>query len=262
MNLMTHFTRISSLLALLAACVTPAWADGTLTHLSGPVSVQKSDGSRQTGSVGTKVLTGDTVFTGPAGFARLEMTDGGEMVLRPDSQLRLDAYAFAKDRPEQDNVVFRLLKGGLRTVTGLISKRGNTDAYKFTTSTATIGIRGTQYDVRVCEANCGALGDGTYLAVRYGLVQSSNEFGVLQVAAGQFAHMAQGRAPALLPRDPGIGFTPPASIPKLDEKKKAAATAAAAGSTSSGGSSTAAGGDAASSSSSASTLSGGECAVQ
>lgn len=261
MNLMTHFKRISSLLALLAACASSAWADGTLTHLSGPVSVQKSDGSRQSATVGAKVLTGDTVFTGPAGFARLEMTDGGEMVLRPDSQLRLDAYAFAKDKPESDNVVFRLLKGGLRTVTGLISKRGNTDAYKFTTSTATIGIRGTQYDVRVCEANCGALGDGTYLAVRYGLVQSSNEFGALQVAAGQFAHMAQGRAPALLPRDPGIGFTPPASIPRLDEKKKAAAAAAAATS----GGSTAAGtgtGDTASGSSAANTLSGGECAVQ
>jgi hypothetical protein len=105
-------------------------------------------------------------------------------------------------------------------VTGLVGKRGNRDAYKLTTTTATIGIRGTQFDLRVCQANCGALADGTYLAVRFGAVQTSNAQGTLAVAAGQVAYVPPQRAPVMLPRDPGIGFTPPAVIPKLDEKKK------------------------------------------
>jgi hypothetical protein len=47
-------------------------------------------------------------------------------------------------------VVLRLLKGGFRTVTGLIGKRGNTDAYKLRAGTATIGIRGTDFSSRLC----------------------------------------------------------------------------------------------------------------
>jgi hypothetical protein len=212
-----------SLLLLFGAA--SAWADGTLTHLSGPVSVKKPDGKTLLGAVGIQVGVGDVVVTGVGGFARIEMTDGGEMVLRPDSQLQIDKYTFAQAKPTEDNFVFSMLKGGLRTVTGLVGKRGNRDAYKLNTVTATIGIRGTQFDLRVCAANCGALADGTYLAVRFGAVQTSNAQGSLAVAAGQVAYVPPQRPPVILPRDPGIGFTPPAVIPKLDEKKKVQAEA-------------------------------------
>lgn len=218
-----------SLLLLFGAA--SAWADGTLTHLSGPVSVKKPDGKTLPGAVGARVGVGDIVVTGVGGFARIEMTDGGEMVLRPDSQLQIDSYTFAQAKPTEDNFVFSMLKGGLRTVTGLVGKRGNRDAYKLNTVTATIGIRGTQFDLRVCAANCGALADGTYLAVRFGAVQTSNAQGTLAVAAGQVAYVPPQRPPVILPRDPGIGFTPPAVIPKLDEKKKVQAATTAAAST-------------------------------
>lgn len=206
----------------------PAWADGTLTHLSGPVSVKKPDGKTLPGAAGVKVSVGDIVATGAGGFVRIEMTDGGEMVLRPDSQLQIESYQYVPDKPTQDNFVYRMFKGGLRTVTGLVGKRGNRDAYKLITETATIGIRGTQFDLRVCAANCGALADGTYLAVRFGAVQTTNAQGTLPVAAGQVAYVPPQRPPVILPRDPGIGFTPPPVIPKLDEKKKVQAAAAAA----------------------------------
>jgi hypothetical protein len=149
-------------------------------------------------------------------------------VLRPDSQLQIESYQYVAEKPTEDNFVFRMFKGGLRTVTGLVGKRGNREAYKLRTETATIGIRGTQFDLRVCAANCGALADGTYLAVRFGAVQTTNAQGTLPVAAGQVAFVPSQRPPVILPRDPGIGFTPPPVIPKLDEKKKVQAAAAAA----------------------------------
>ena len=214
---------------LLAAA--SAWADGILTHMSGPVSVRKIDGSLQTGRSGLSVMVGDTVVTGSGGYVRMEMSDGSELVLRPDSQLKVESYAFTQAKPAEDNFVFSMLKGGLRTVTGLIGKRGNRDAYEVRTATATIGIRGTQYDMRVCQANCGALADGTYLAVRFGAIQTSNAQGTLAVAAGQVAFVPPQRPPVILPRNPGIGFTPPAVIPKLDEKKKVQAAAATAATT-------------------------------
>jgi hypothetical protein len=202
-------------------------AEGTVTHLSGPVQVQQTDGRLIASTVGTKVNEGETLVTGKAGYARLEMTDGGEMVLRPESQLKIESYRFEKTNPSFDNSIFRMIQGGLRAITGLVSKRGNRDAYKLITPTATVGIRGTQFDVRLCQANCGSLADGTYVAVRSGAIVEANNFGELQLTAGQVGYAPPTAAPVRLPRDPGIGFTPPPGIPKLDEKKKLEAAAAA-----------------------------------
>lgn len=52
-------------------------------------------------------------------------------------------------------MVMNLLRGGLRAVTGLISK-GSPDAARLRTATATIGIRGTDFDARLCAKDCGA----------------------------------------------------------------------------------------------------------
>ena len=227
MNYYAILNRLWLALLLLGAGINACWADGTLTHMSGVVSILKANGTSLPGAAGAKAYPGDTVMTGAGGFVRMEMTDGGEIVLRPDSQLKIDAYKFTPATPAEDSFVFNMLKGGLRTVTGLIGKRGNQDAYKLNTVTATIGIRGTQFDLRVCQGNCGALADGTYLAVRFGLLHASNPHGSLAVAAGQVAYVPSQSAPVMLPRDPGIGFTPPAVIPKLDEKKKLQAAAAA-----------------------------------
>lgn len=212
---------LMSLLAITLLGVTSfAMADGTLTHLSGKVSVQKADGSTVAGTVGVKVVQGDTVITGANGFVRMELSDGGEMVIRPDTQLKIENYRYSKDSPEEDSFIFRTIKGGFRAITGLISKRGNRDAYKAHTATATIGIRGTQYDMRVCQANCGALPDGTYVAVRFGAVVAGNTQGNLDFKAGQVGFIPPNQPPVILPHDPGVGFTAPPVIPKLDEKKK------------------------------------------
>jgi hypothetical protein len=208
------------LVALLCAVTPLAWADGTITHLSGLVSVRLADGRIVPGAPGVKVTQGDTAITGAGGYVRIEMSDGGEMVLRPNAALKIEAYSFEPGKPESDSFIFSMLRGGLRTVSGLISKRGDKDAYKLRTATATIGIRGTQFDLRVCQADCGTLADGTYVAVKSGAVQAANTAGNQLVSSGQVAFVPPILPPIILPRDPGVGFTPPPVIPKLDEKKK------------------------------------------
>jgi hypothetical protein len=218
------------LLPLLLLASGLAWAQGTLTHLSGGVSLQKGDALAQRAVSGAQLSVGDTVITGATGFVRIAMTDGSEMVVRPNSRLVLQAYGFDTAKPESDQFALSLLKGGLRSVSGVIGKRNNPDAYKLTTPTAIIGIRGTQFDTRVCDdprvsdSNCGALAIGTYVSVRFGAIQASNASGALNVAAGQVVRVPLIGMPVLLPRDPGIGFTPPPSIPKVEEKKKAPAS--------------------------------------
>ncbi|MES2884276.1 MAG: hypothetical protein V4709_05700 [Pseudomonadota bacterium] len=48
---------------------------------------------------------------------------------------------------------FRLVKGGFRSVSGVIGKLNRED-YRVTTPVATIGIRGTVYSARLCQGAC------------------------------------------------------------------------------------------------------------
>jgi hypothetical protein len=59
----------------------------------------------------------------------------------------------APETGETSRAFFRLLKGGFRSVSGLIGK-ANHDDYRVSTPVATIGIRGTRYGARLCQGEC------------------------------------------------------------------------------------------------------------
>src|SRR3989304_7704562 len=157
--------RISATSAL-AALVGALWlvpglaqqgAAGYVSNLSGPLFAVKADGARRVLSTQSVVNAGDMLITEDKTYARVRFSDTSEVTLRPSTQFQIENYAFERAAPERDNSAFRLLKGAFRTVTGLIGKRGNLAAYKLSTATATIGIRGTVFGVTVClEAEAAA----------------------------------------------------------------------------------------------------------
>ena len=116
---------------------------GQVQHLSGTLSVQRADGSVRILSQKSEVNPGEMLTTQKDSYAQINFSDGSSMTMRPNTQMKLESYKFVQDRPNEDSAFFRLVKGGLRTVTGLVGKRGNQDAYRIGTSTATIGIRGS-----------------------------------------------------------------------------------------------------------------------
>jgi hypothetical protein len=120
---------------------------GQVINLSGPLFAVKGDGVKRVISVGSAVDTGDTLVTEAKTYARVRFADASEVTLRPESRLTVEGFTFKQNEPAKDNAVFKLFKGAMRTVTGLVGKRGNQDAYKLNTPTATIGIRGTQFIV-------------------------------------------------------------------------------------------------------------------
>jgi hypothetical protein len=123
-----------------------ALAQGTVQNLSGTLSVQRSDGSVRALAERSSVFAGDVISTERDSYAQLRFTDGGQVTLRPNTQIKIETYAYEEGRPDRDNFAMQLFKGGLRTLTGLIGKRTtNRGAYRMVTSTATIGIRGTDY---------------------------------------------------------------------------------------------------------------------
>lgn len=146
MNPSRSCTATSLILVLLLLCAGLAQAEaGKVINLSGPLFSVAGDGSRRVLSVGSNIEPGDTLMTEEKTYARVKFTDNSEIVLRPKTQMKIESYAFVQTEPKSDGVVFNLLKGALRAVSGLIGKRGNQDAYKLQTETATIGIRGTTF---------------------------------------------------------------------------------------------------------------------
>jgi len=123
---------------------------GRVGYMSGTLVAQRADGTVMVLGPKSEVMAGDMLITAKDSYAQVKMDDGAQMTLRPNSNLRIEAFQFSQDAPQADNAIFRLLKGGFRSVTGLIGKRGNADAYKVHAATATIGIRGTDFSSRLC----------------------------------------------------------------------------------------------------------------
>lgn len=188
---------------------------GTVTHLSGTLSVQRADGSVRILSQKSEVRPGDTLTTQRDSYAQINFTDGSSMTMRPNTTVKLEDYHFEKEQPAADGFFTRILKGGLRTVSGLIGKRGNHDAYRIGTATATIGIRGSSGDTLECTNGCegvtstsGNLPRGTYHTTYTGAYIMQNEAGSQLVNEGQFGYVKDRNSPpVLLPGDPGLNFS-------------------------------------------------------
>jgi hypothetical protein len=203
------------LLALFSASVLAAGA-GTVTHLSGTLSVQRGDGSVRILSQKSDVNPGDVLTTQRDSYAQINFIDGSSITMRPNTQVKVEQFNFVQDRPREDNSFLRLVKGGLRTVTGLVGKRGNLDAYKIGTNTATIGIRGSSGDTidntgGGCEgvtAGCEKLPQGVFHTTYTGSYIMQNPSGSVIVNEGQFAHApGLNLPPVLLPGDPGLNLS-------------------------------------------------------
>lgn len=205
-------------------CVPAAQAAtaGQITHLSGTLSAKKADGSSKLLAVKSDVAEGDTVSTEKETYARIKFADGGEVVLRPGTQIKIDSYAYDAAKPERDNVVLSMFKGGLRAVTGLIGKR-NREKVSFATETATIGIRGTHFGALLCQSDCGGVpttsgtppANGLHVDVTTGSITMSNAAGTIQLNPGQFGFAASSNsAPVPVPPQQGVAVTMPSSISK------------------------------------------------
>lgn len=200
------------LLALLSAGALAAGA-GTVTHLSGTLSVQRADGSVRILSQKSEVNPGDALTTQRDSYAQINFTDGSSLTMRPNTQIKVEQYNFVQDRPQEDSSFLRLVKGGLRTVTGLVGKRGNQDAYRIGTNTATIGIRGSSGDTidnsgGGCQGvtpGCEKLPAGVYHTTYTGSYIMQNEGGTQIIREGEFGFAGDLKIPpVILPGDPGL----------------------------------------------------------
>lgn len=101
---------------------------------------------------GLQFREGDVLSTTAGGSAIVRMQDGTRMTLRPGTDMVIERYQYRENAPD-NNMLLQLFTGGLRAITGLISKNAP-EAAKLRTKTATVGIRGTDFDARLCDGAC------------------------------------------------------------------------------------------------------------
>ena len=145
---------------MVALLQTSAYAQ-TAAQPVGEVEFARGAGFAQTASQAPRILgrgvalnEGDRLTTADGASAILKLNDGTRMTVRPNSELVIEQFKFKENAPD-NSFVMQLLRGGLRAITGLISKT-SPDAARIRTSSATIGIRGTDFDARLCANDCGA----------------------------------------------------------------------------------------------------------
>ena len=90
------------------------------------------------------IYTGDRIITGDVGEAQIRFQDNTKLVVGPNSSMVIDAFVFNSDNSARD-ISINMARGAFRFFTGDSRK----DAYSITTPTATIGVRGSEFDVTV-----------------------------------------------------------------------------------------------------------------
>ncbi len=151
-----------------------------------------------------EIYVGDRLLTGSNGQISLRFTDGMRMNIGPASQLNVDDYLHD---PKGDRGWFDLLRGSLRTVTGLIGKR-SPRSFRLRTPTAVIGVRGTDFSVvqRDCHAgDCSKPELGAMeVSVARGAVDVANKAGQVRINAGQTARIDNLGAKPMLVAAPAL----------------------------------------------------------
>lgn len=90
------------------------------------------------------VYTGDRVTTGASGQAQIRFRDDTKLVVGPGSSLVIDKFVFNSDGSARA-VSMNVVRGTFRFISGT----GPSSVYHLQTPTATLGLRGTFFDVEV-----------------------------------------------------------------------------------------------------------------
>lgn len=94
----------------------------------------------------SEVFNIDRIVTGADSKAQFNMSDGGLITLKENTEILISEYKF-NETGSDSSAIIEVVSGGLRSISGLIKKSGG--EYKVKTPVGSIGIRGTHFAVEV-----------------------------------------------------------------------------------------------------------------
>jgi|GEM_PF-1700598 len=169
---------------------------GRVTFALGEVVVSDDKNNKRSVFKGDLIRSGEKIETSNNGRVQVRMTDGGTIVLRPNSVFEITRYSFSKDNPEIGTVLFNFLKGGARAISGAIGK-ANRENYQFKTPVATIGIRGTDYSSTLND-------EQLIVTVGQGQINIANDAGQIDAPEGKTYSVGKNGKPTLCHSDAGL----------------------------------------------------------
>ncbi|OAM52763.1 hypothetical protein A7981_04760 [Methylovorus sp. MM2] len=207
--------------AWLIAVVSTAYAGsavaaaGKVEFSLGDVSALGADGRARTLSKGAEINPGDTIQT-VDGRAQVRFSDGGYISLQPNTQFKVEDYAFSGKADGSEKGFFSLVKGGLRAITGAIGHGSNKSAYRVSTPVATIGIRGTEY-----TANYGSDNQKLNFHVGDGAVYVESDGGNKVFYQGQNGEVSgTGGSPQHTTETPSVGAAGPTNPQQQQQEQQ------------------------------------------
>lgn len=119
------------------------WAQvATVVEMTGSVQAIPAVGAPRDLRKGDTVNQGETIATKAGAHAVLVFEDKQSVVLTGESRFKISNYVYNKMEPAKSSILFELLDGGMRAISGLIGK-AKPENVTYKAANATIGIRGT-----------------------------------------------------------------------------------------------------------------------
>jgi len=142
-------------------------AAGRFQFVVGDVKVLDTVGKERPARKGGEVNEGESILSGASGTAQILLADGGILAVRPATRMKIDEYKFDGKDDGSERSFFSIVKGGFRSITGLIGKK-HKENYGIKTPAATIGIRGTDSETVHVVTPLPGVPEGTYNKVNTG----------------------------------------------------------------------------------------------
>lgn len=176
---------------------------GVIVLVEGSARLSPGGAAPRQAKVGDVVNEGDLLASGKDGEVHVKMQDTGFIVLRPNSRVQVESYR--ADGGDDDNGILRLVSGGLRSISGWIGKF-NTARNVVRAGTVTIGIRGTDHEVRYIPEGSTEGEPGVYDRVFAGetYIQTPTERTAIAQNQAGFASSRPRQRPRLLAEIPGF----------------------------------------------------------
>ena len=125
---------------------------GYVSRLEGSATVRDINDRIEELQINSQIYEGDRIETDAESQVSIALDDGAEIHLKQDSVIKISEYTITSGYGENSSSILDLLRGGFRKITGAIGASALAN-YQVQTGMATIGIRGTDYVVKLCKGD-------------------------------------------------------------------------------------------------------------
>lgn len=137
------------LLTVFVSAMAHAGDAGRIKVVKGSVEIER-EGKSVPAIVGTVIKTSDTIVTGADGSVGITFNDDSLLSAGPNSELSIDQFVF-DSTTHKGAFDTSLKRGTLAAVSGKLVKE-RPESMRIKTPAAIMGIRGTEFLIRVAEA--------------------------------------------------------------------------------------------------------------